>query len=81
MSAQRIAEFQADYAWTALHETFHLGKQAGYRDEELAAAAYALAGMILPKTSLTGVARAYFYSDKFDDELMKHCPKLELNTR
>ena len=77
MSAQRIDEFQADYAWTALHETFHLGKQGSYDDEQMAAAAYALAGMTLPTTSLTGLDRAYFYTGKFDNELMKHCPKLK----
>lgn len=54
MTARRIAEFQADYAWTALHETFHLAMQGGYRDEDMAAAAYSLAGKALPKTSLTG---------------------------
>jgi hypothetical protein len=78
MSAQVLAEFQADYAWTSLHETFHLGKQGGYDDEQLAAAAYALAGMALPETDLTGQARAFFYSEKFDTELMKHCPKLKV---
>ena len=77
MSAQRIAEFQDDYAWTALHETFHLGKQGGYDDEHMAAAAYALAGLTLPTTSLTGLDRAYFYTANFDNELMKHCPKLK----
>ena len=75
MSARRIAEFQADYAWTALHETFHLGKQGKYDDEQLAAAAYSLAGKELPTTSQTGYGRATFFSDKFDKELMKHCPK------
>jgi len=77
MSTQRTAEFQEDYAWTALHETFHLGTQGGYDDEQMAAAAYALAGMTLPTTSLTGVDRAFFYTGKFDRELMKHCPKLQ----
>jgi len=77
MSATRIAEFQDDYAWTALHETFHLGKQGGYSDEQMAAAAYALAGVTLPSTERKGVDREMFYSDKFDYELLKHCPKLQ----
>ena len=81
MSAQMIAELQADYAWTALHETFHLGRQGGYSDEQMAAAAYALAGLTLPTTSLTGDARTFFYSDKFDAQLMKHCPKLQVRRR
>jgi hypothetical protein len=75
MSARRIAEFQADYAWTALHETFHLGKQGGYSDEQMAAAAYVLARMKLPETKRQGLERVLFYSAVFDDEFKKHCPK------
>ena len=81
MSEQRVAEFQADYAWTALHETMHLGKQGHYNDEQLAAAAYALAGLTLPTTDKTGLERANFYSAKFDDQLIKYCPKLKVNSK
>ena len=81
ISPQRVAEFQADYAWTALHETFHLARQGGYSDEEMAAAAYALAGLTLPTTTRTGLDRAYFYSNMFDAQLMKHCPKLQVDRR
>ena len=72
---RQTAFFQADYAYTALHETFHLGKQGGYSDEQMATAAYSLAGKLLPSTTQTGYGRATFFSDKFDKELMKHCPK------
>jgi hypothetical protein len=43
----------------------------------MAAAAYAVAGLTLPTTSLTGLDRAYFYTANFDNELMKDCPKLK----
>ena len=77
-TAKQFAEYQADYAYTALHETFHLGKQGGYTDEQMADAAYSLAGKQLPqppKGKDEGYSRATFYSGLFDEELMKHCPK------
>lgn len=74
---RQTAFFQASYAWKALHETFHLGKQGGYDDEQMAAAAYSYAGKSLPSApaNLTGFSRASFFSSTFDNELKKHCPR------
>lgn len=90
LSAQRIAEFQADYAYTAFHETFHLGKRGWYTDEQMARAAYALAGKDMPETywnamkhqrlpisTLTPEERVTVFTTRFDEELMIHCPKLK----
>jgi hypothetical protein len=56
-------------------------KQGGYTDEQLADAAYELAGEKLPGTEKTGLDRAFFYSNLFDGQLIKHCPKLKVNGR
>jgi YD repeat-containing protein len=73
-TAKDIAYYQADYAWTALHETLHLGKRGGYTDEELAKAAYSFAGLAKPIWNGKGDKVSYF-SDLLDQELKKHCPK------
>jgi hypothetical protein len=75
MTSGQISFFQADYARTALHETFHLGKQGGYSDEQMAGAAYSLAGNELSESALTGYARVTHFSRIFDAELNKHCPR------
>ena len=67
--------FQADYAWTALHETLHLGKRGGYSDEQLAIAAYSLAGKPEPLYGGTGYNRVTHFSDLLDGQLKLHCPK------
>jgi YD repeat-containing protein len=76
----QTALFQALYAFTALHETFHLGKRGGYTDEQVATAAFGLDGIEMPTntnggpvSSLEGYARATFFSDKFDEALKRHC--------
>jgi hypothetical protein len=69
-----IAFFQADYAWTALHETLHLGKRGWYSDQQLAEAAHSVAGLAKPVWNGQGDKPSYF-SDVLDQELKKHCPK------
>jgi YD repeat-containing protein len=74
-SARDIARSQAVYAYKSLHETFHLGKQGGYSDEQMATAAYSLARKELDKRpDLKGFTRASHFSRIFDQELKKHCP-------
>lgn len=74
-TSKELAFFQADYAWTALHETLHLGKRGRYSDEQLAIAAYSLVGKAEPTSDLTGYARVTHFSDLLDDQLKLHCPK------
>ncbi len=59
----------------------HLGKQGWYSDENLATAAYSLEDLKLPTTNRTGVDRELFYSPLFDNQLLKHCPKLKVTGR
>ena len=80
---QEIAFFQQMYAWKAIHETLHLGKQGSYDDEQLAVAAYSLARKDMQKVpdSVTGLARASIFSARLDTELKKHCPQPKQPTR
>ena len=71
---RQTALFQALYAFTALHETLHLGKEGWYDDEQLVTAAYSVAGKTLPKSDLTGFQRVQHFSNLLDDELKLHCP-------
>jgi hypothetical protein len=74
-SAQDIVFYQAIYAYKAVHETFHLASQNGYSDEQMARAAYSLAGKKMEPVpaNITGLARLSIFSSRFDDELKKHC--------
>ena len=74
-TAEETAFYQAIYTYKAVHETSHLGKQGHYDDEQLAAAAFSLAGKVMPPVpaNITGLARASIFSSRFDDELKKHC--------
>jgi YD repeat-containing protein len=69
--AQEISWAQARYAYTALHETFHLARQGGYTDEQMTRAAYSLAGKDPPNYDRDGVLS---WSGSFDDFLAQHCP-------
>jgi hypothetical protein len=71
-SAQLIATGQASYAYRALHETFHLARQGGYTDEQMAKAAYSLAGEQPPTFASTDVLN---WSQRFDYYLGLHCPR------
>lgn len=73
-TAKDIAYYQADYAWTALHETLHLGKRGWYSDQQLAEAAYSFTGVAKPVWNGKGNKEDYF-SNLLDQELKKHCPK------
>jgi hypothetical protein len=70
-----IAFYQDIYTYKALHETFHLAKQGGYDDEQMAAAAFSLTGKVMPPVpaNITGLARASIFSSRFDTELKKYC--------
>lgn len=70
--AQVIADANASYAYRALHETFHLARQGGYSDEQMAKAAYSLAGQVPPTYGPNSELR---WSGRFDDFLGLHCPK------
>lgn len=63
------------YTYKAVHETSHLAKQGGYDDEQMAAAAFSLAGKVMAPVlaNITGLTRASIFSTRFDDELKKDC--------
>jgi hypothetical protein len=69
---QLVATGQASYAYRALHETFHLARQGGYTDEQMARAAYSLAGLEPPSFAPGDILR---WSGRFDDFLGQHCPR------
>lgn len=71
-TAKVIAVAQASYAYRALHETFHLARQGGYSDEQMARAGYSLAGKEPPNLAPTDILS---WSGRFDDFLGKHCPR------
>jgi hypothetical protein len=71
-TANVIATGQASYAYRALHETFHLARQGGYTDEQMARAAYSLARMPAPDYNKGDVLK---WSGRFDDFLGQHCPR------
>lgn len=71
-TATYVKSSQANYAYKALHETFHLARQGGYTDEQMARAACSLAGKEEPTF---GTAEIFRWSGCFDDHLGKHCPK------
>jgi hypothetical protein len=71
-TAKVIADAKASYAYRALHETFHLARQGGYTDEQMAKAACSLAGQDEPTF---GAAEIFRWSGCFDEYLGKHCPK------
>lgn len=75
-TATYVVSAQASYAYRALHETFHLARQGGYTDEQMARAACSLAGKPEPTFSPAEIFR---WSGCFDDYLGKHCPKEEVN--
>jgi hypothetical protein len=71
-SARRreVALAQARYAFTAFHETLHLGKQGGYNDEVLARAGHEVDGTISPSIPSENYLA---WSENFDEVLKKHC--------
>jgi hypothetical protein len=71
-SAEYIATAHVTYAYRALHETFHLARQGGYTDEQMAKAACSLAGKPEPTFASTEI---FNWSGRFDDFLGLHCPK------
>jgi hypothetical protein len=72
-SATTFASAQAGYAYRALHETFHLGRQGGYTDEQMAKAGYSLAGLQAPTYGASEILK---WSGRFDDFLVQHCPRI-----
>ncbi len=72
-----LANSQRWYVITAFHETFHLGGRygAGYTDEALGRAAFAITGdkSDLPSESLTGIDRVLAWSSYFDRQLLNKC--------
>lgn len=72
-SATTLAAAQAGYAYRALHETFHLARQGGYTDEQMAKAGYSLAGLQPPTYPANDILR---WSGRFDDFLGQHCPRV-----
>ncbi|MDQ2975094.1 MAG: hypothetical protein M3R69_06755, partial [Acidobacteriota bacterium] len=70
-TAQGTASAQARYTYKALHETFHLARQGGYNDEQMARAAYKYAGILPPNYGEKDVLK---WSGRFDDFLSQHCP-------
>lgn len=63
------------YAGAGIHEPFHLARQGGYSDKQMAQTAYALANETLPKVPETGgVTEAYKWSQLFDTRLQAKCP-------
>ena len=70
--APDIAIGQASYAYKALHETFHLARQGGYSDEQMAKAACTLANMPPPNYTPVQIAA---WSSTFDLHLGAHCPR------
>ena len=71
-TAKVIADANASYAYRAIHETFHLARQGGYSDEQMARAAYSLANRVPPTYSPNEI---FMWSGRFDDFLGLHCPK------
>lgn len=71
-TAREIADARARYAYTAVHETFHLARQGGYDDYQMAVAAYSLANLPVP----TNIPRENYltWSGRFDYFLGQHCP-------
>ena len=70
-----LAQRDDYYARAGIHEPFHLARQGGYSDEQMARTAYALAGKALPNVKRTGdLTEAYTWSGLWDRELQKHCP-------
>jgi len=82
-TAAQTALFQALYAFTALHETFHLGKRAGYTDEQVATTMAEVDGRAAPTKTTDGRSLSSFspndyqritvFSNFFDQELKRHC--------
>jgi hypothetical protein len=72
-SATTLASAQAGYAYRALHETFHLARQGGYTDEQMARAGYSLAGLQAPTYGTSEILK---WSGRFDDFLGQHCPRI-----
>ncbi|HKG60835.1 MAG TPA: DUF4214 domain-containing protein [Pyrinomonadaceae bacterium] len=70
-SQREIADAQNRYTYVAVHETFHLAKQGGYTDYQLAAAAYSLAKMDVPQEIDND--NILTWSDRFDYFLKQHC--------
>jgi hypothetical protein len=71
-SPAEAAAAQGRYAYTALHETFHLARQGGYSDEQMARTACSLADVPPPNYSHDDV---FSWSGRFDDFLKEHCPR------
>ena len=72
VSPAETASVQGRYAYTALHETFHLARQGGYNDQQMARTACFLAGVPPPEYSDLDV---FSWSRRFDDFLKQHCPR------
>ena len=78
---EQIALFQALYAFTALHETFHIGKRGWYTDEQVATTMREVEGLPIPTTGIHGTpvssmdqyTRVTFFSDMLDQALKRHC--------
>jgi len=68
---REIADAQNRYAYRAIHETFHLARQAGYNDYQLAVAAYSLENMDLPED--VPQDDVLTWSNRFDNFLKQHC--------
>ena len=71
-TASFIAMAEPSYAYRALHETFHLARQGGYSDREMALAGCSLAGKEPPNYPEADILP---WSQKFDEFLVKHCPR------
>jgi hypothetical protein len=70
-----LAQRDHYYAGAGIHEPFHLARQGGYSDEQMARTAYALAGKALPSVQRTGgLTEAYAWSSLWDTPLQKNCP-------
>ena len=62
---------QLHYAYTGLHETFHLAARGGYSDEDMARVVFALTGAKgLPPDSMKDQMP---WSDYWNNYLQKHC--------
>jgi hypothetical protein len=62
---------QLFYAFTALHETFHLAARGGYSDEDMARVVFALTGAKGLPTD--GTKDQMPWSNYWDAYLQKHC--------
>ncbi len=71
-SAYQIDSANRNYIYGALHETLHLAGKGWLLDNQLAEAAYSIAGKKLPDIPKDDFKA---WSTAFDNELMKHCPK------